>query len=152
MKLYEEIKNNTPKSFLRTTGISLNNFLSLCCKVETQIEKEKEKTPIKKRGLKKYKISQQDCVLLTLYYLRHYITFQNLGHIFDISESYCYKIYSRYARILAKVVKLPNRKHMINEVKETLIIDVSEQPIERPVSNQKEYYSGKKKDIRLRHN
>ena len=28
---------------------------------------------------------------------------------------------------------------------ETLIIDVTEQPIERPVKGQKQYYSGKKK-------
>ncbi|MDQ7057030.1 MAG: transposase family protein [Ghiorsea sp.] len=30
-------------------------------------------------------------------------------------------------------------------IKETLIVDVSEQPIERPVKHQKQYYSGKKK-------
>jgi hypothetical protein len=77
--------------------------------------------------------------------LRHYPTFANLANIFSISESYCHKVYSRYVRILAKVGKLPNRKELINSPPDTLIIDVSEQPIERPMKHQKEYYSGKKK-------
>ena len=48
------------------------------------------------------------------------------------------------ARMLAKVKKLPNRKVLLEDPAATLVIDVSEQPIERPVKNQKAYYSGKK--------
>ena len=71
------------------------------------------------------------------------------ANVFGISESYCQKIYTRYARIIAKVEILPNRKKLINSPPKTLIIDVSEQPIERPVKHQKNYYSGKK-DIQSR--
>lgn len=45
---------------------------------------------------------------------------------------------------MAKVEKLPNRKVLLEDPATTLAIDVSEQPIERPVKNQKAYYSGKK--------
>ncbi|MDD5269360.1 MAG: hypothetical protein PHO08_19965, partial [Methylococcales bacterium] len=45
----------------------------------------------------------------------------------------------------AKVEKLPNRKVLLEDPVATLVIDVSEQPIERPVKNQKAYYSGKKR-------
>jgi len=100
---------------------------------------------LKKRGLKKSKLSLEDVVLLTFYYLRHYPTFKNLSNIFDISESYCYKIYYKIVRILAKVGTLPNRKSLLENPPETLIIDVTEQPIERPIKGQKQYYSGKKK-------
>ncbi|MGZ8952939.1 MAG: IS5/IS1182 family transposase, partial [Methylobacter sp.] len=62
-----------------------------------------------------------------------------------ISESYCHKVYARTARMLAKVEKLPNRKALLEYPAATLVIDVSEQPIERPVKNQKAYYSGKKR-------
>jgi len=48
---------------------------------------------------------------------------------------------------LAKVEKLPNRKALLEYPAATLAIDVSEQPIERPVKNQKAYYSGKKRPI-----
>ncbi len=68
-----------------------------------------------------------------------------MADIFEISESYCQKIYSRYARILAKVETLPNRKKLLENPPDTLIIDVTEQPIERPVKGQKPYYSGQKK-------
>jgi len=85
----------------------------------------------------------EDRLLLTLYYFRHYPTLINLGGGFGISESYCHKIYVRTARVLAKVEKLPNRKALLQEPAATLMIDVSEQPIERTVKNQKAYYSGK---------
>ncbi len=39
---------------------------------------------------------EEDRLLLTLYYLRHYPTFANLGDIFGISESYCCKIYNDF--------------------------------------------------------
>jgi hypothetical protein len=45
---------------------------------------------------------------------------------------------------VAKVEKLPNRKALLGDPASTLVIDVSEQPIERPVKNQIAYYSGKK--------
>ena len=60
-------------------------------------------------GLKKSKLICEDRILLTLYYLRHYPTLMNLANLFEISESYCNKIYSRYSKILTKVENLPNR-------------------------------------------
>jgi hypothetical protein len=39
-------------------------------------------------------------------------------------------------------------KSLTSEALETVLIDVTEQEIERPKQGQKEYYSGKKKDIR----
>ena len=83
-------------------------------------------------------------MLLTLYYLRHYPTLINLAAVFGISESYCHKVYARTAKLLVKVEKLPNRKALLEDPAATLAIDVSEQPIERPVNNQKANYSGKK--------
>lgn len=55
----------------------------------------KKRNPLKKRGLKKSKLSLEERVLLTIYYLRHYPTFVNLANIFEISESYCHRIMLR---------------------------------------------------------
>jgi len=145
VKPFNQIHTYSPSQFKRATGISRKNFKRIRRKVDNHISSQKEIKPITKRGLKPSKLFLSDCILLTLYYLRHYPTFDNLGNVFNISESYCHKIYSRYARIIAKVETLPNRKKLINSPPETLIIDVSEQPIERPVKHQKDYYSGKKK-------
>ena len=57
-----------------------------------------------------FKLFINNCILLTLYYLRHYPTFANLANVSGISESYCQKVYVRYARIIAKIETLPNRK------------------------------------------
>jgi len=86
----------------------------------------------------------EDRLLLTLYYLRHYPTLINLAAVFGISESYCHKVYARTARILAKVEKASQPQGTVGRSRRTVAIDVSEQPIERPVKNQKAYYSGKK--------
>ena len=96
------------------------------------------------RGRKDSKLALEDRLLLTLYYLRHYPALINLATVFGISESYCHKVYAHTARLLAKVEKLPNRKALLENPSATWVIDVSEQPIERPVKNQKAYYSGKK--------
>ena len=145
VKSFNKLHTDSPDEFKRITGISKESFESLYNKVDDHIIAQKSCNPITKRGRKPSKLSLHDCILITLYYLRHYPTFKNLGNIFNISESYCQKIYTRYARIIAQVETLPNRKELINDPPETLIIDVSEQPIERPVKHQKDYYSGKKK-------
>jgi len=145
MKKYQEIETDTSETFKRMTGLSKDNFQDLGEKANTYIEEEKKRNPLKQRGLRKSKLSLEDGILLTLYYLRHYPTFINLADVFENRSSYCHKIYSRYARILAKVETLPNRKNLTLNPPDTLIIDVSEQPIERPVKGQKPYYSGQKK-------
>lgn len=145
MKPFSAVCDYKPEKFERETGLSKANFSSLVDKVAVYIDAKKQSRPLSKRGKQDSKLSPEDHVLLTLYYLRHYPTFSNLGDVFDLSESYTCKIYHRYVRILAQVEKLSNRKDLLELAPETLIIDVSEQPIERPVKRQRSYYSGKKK-------
>ncbi len=145
MEPYKETALYSPQKFLRMAGITKQNFLDLSDKIEQYIEHDKNLNPLKRRGLKSSKLSLKDCTLLTLYYMRHYTTFQVLGSVFDIQESYCHKIYNRYVRIIVNIEKLPNRLELIDNKRDSLVIDVSEQPIERPVKHQKQYYSGKKK-------
>jgi hypothetical protein len=142
---YEHLRREPPGKFKRATGLTKENFETLCEKTEAHLREEKERNPQKRRGLKATKLSLANCILLTLYYLRHYPTFANLADVFEISESYCHKIYTRYSKILIQVEPLPNRKTWLENPPTTLVIDVTEQPIERPVKGQKSYYSGKKK-------
>jgi hypothetical protein len=145
MSQFETIKSLPTCTFVRKVGINLPHFLWLWHKVAQYEDKERQKWPMKNRGLSSKKLSLQDKVLLTFYYLRHYHTFEQLGPMFGISESYACKIYHRYLDILVKVLKLPSRKALLDRALEAIIIDVSEQPIERPTRKQRQYYSGKKK-------
>ena len=144
MTPYAQLPTDKPEEFLRTVGLSQEDFLHLHGKLAAYLDEQKALNPLTRRGRKDSKLALEDRLLLTLYYLRHYPTLINLAAVFGISESYCHKIYARTARLLAKVEKLPNRKALMEDSVATVVIDVSEQPIERPVKNQKAYYSGKK--------
>ena len=150
MTPYAQLPTHKPEEFIRIVGLSHENFLYLHGKLAAYLDEPKALNPLTRRGRKDSKLVSEDRLLLTLYYLRHYPILINLAAVFGISESYCHKVYARTTRILAKVEKLPNRKALMEDPAATLVIDVSEQPIERPVKNQKAYYSGKKNAIRSR--
>ena len=49
--------------------------------------------------------------------------------------------------MMVKIFNVDGAKSLTSETLETVLIDVTEQEIERPKKGQKEYYSGKKKSI-----
>jgi hypothetical protein len=101
---------------------------------------------MRQRGLKG-SLTIADQLLLTLIYLRQYHTFLQLGEMFSISESYAHKHYTFISKQLMKALDLPDDKSLTAENLK-LVADVTEQEIERPVTQQKSYYSGKKSDTR----
>jgi len=145
MSIYANIKSLPTHNFVRKVGLNLPRFLYLCRLVAEYEAKEQEEQPMKKRGAPAKKLTFPDKILLTLYYLRHYQTFDLLGEHFGISESYACKVYHRYHDILVKVLRLPSRKRLLEDDLEAILIDVTEQPIERPKKHQRNFYSGKKK-------
>ena len=146
MGIFEQVKGQPADDFLRDVGISLETFFILLEKITAYILAKQERRPMKRRG-QKSEFPLADQLLLTFYYLRHYATFDRLGKQFSISESYANKIYHRMLNILLKVLKMNNRKELMSNDLETIVIDVTEQPIERPKHKQKAYYSGKKNAI-----
>lgn len=63
--------------------------------------------------------------------------------MFSISESYSQKRYTFISKRLMKALVLPNDKALTGENLK-VIADVTEQEIERPLKEQKSFYSGKK--------
>jgi len=150
MTPYAQLPTHKPEEFLRIVGLSQEDFQHLHGKLAAYLDEQKVINPLSRRGRKDSKLALEDRLLLTLYYLRHYPTLINLAAVFGISESYCHKVYARTARLLAKVEKLPNRKARLEDPAATLAIDVSEQPIERPVKNQESVLLRKKNATRSR--
>lgn len=99
--------------------------------------------PMRKRGLKTSSLSLADHLVLTLLYLRQYHTFLQLAAMFGISESYANKRYHFINDRLMKALEIPNDKGL-TLANLSLVVDVTEQEIERPLQEQKSYYSGKK--------
>lgn len=146
---FKKAKLQKSDDFKRDTGISLDNFFQIISLVENHIKKRHKKNPNLAKGVKP-SLSVSDRVLLTIYYIRHHPTFVNLGDNFGISESYANKIYHYILNILVKELHVKGNKELLNKDLDTIVIDVSEQEIERPVKKQKDYYSGKKKSILLK--
>jgi hypothetical protein len=80
-----------------------------------------------------------------LIYYRSYITQEFLGYLFGIDDSRVCRLIKRLEPLLARIVAIRKDRHLSQEEVENLIIDATEQPIERPKSRQRKYYSGKKK-------
>ncbi len=143
MNKYEQIQKN-PKQALRLIGLKLSDFDLLLEKVQNYIILEKEKNPISQRGIKS-KLSVAEQLILTLMYLKHYPTFVKLAFEFEICESHASKIYHKYINILHEVIGLPGTKKIKIKDCSKLIIDVTNQTIERPIQDQQKYYNGSKK-------
>jgi len=143
MSLYERYKMKKPAEFTRLVGINYGAFQIILEKLNLQIARFKAEKPIRQRG-RKSSLSIEDQLLLTLIYLRQYHTFLQLGEMFSISESYANKRYEFISSQLLKVLDVPNQKTLEKEDL-TVLMDVTEQPVERPVKQQKQYYSGKKR-------
>ena len=145
MSVFEKYKLKRPAEFTRLVGVNFGTFQIILKKLENEISRYKQLNPMRQRGLKS-SLTIADQLLLTLIYLRQYHTFLQLGEMFSISESYAQKRYTFISKRLMKALHLPNDKDLTAENLK-LVADVTEQEIERPVSEQKSYYSGKKSDI-----
>ena len=142
MSLFEKYELKKPAEFTRLVGVNYGTFEIIREKLETEIIRYKQAKPMRQRGLKS-SLPVADQLLLTLIYLRQYHTFLQLGEMFSISESYAQKRYTFISKRLIKALDLPNDKSLTTD-QLTIIADVTEQEIERPVKKQKSYYSGKK--------
>ena len=146
MKRFKTLQYRSPAKFLRAVGISLEQFVTLRDKILACIQAEQKAQPMKKRGRKAITLTVEDKLLLTLTYLRHYPTFDQLGDQFGICESYAHKVYQQYVDRLVKVCHVPGKKALLDQGIGAIIVDVTEQPMERPTHHQGDWYSGKKND------
>ncbi len=135
----------SPKKFRRKVGVKRRTFVAIFKQVKAYIKEERTQQPLHCRGKKSRALSLIDKLLLTFIYLRQYPTFEELGDMFGISESYANKLYHRHLDILVRMLRLPGKNALLEQGIEAILIDVTEQPMERPLKKQRQWYSGKKK-------
>ena len=146
MSLFEKYKLRRPADFTRLVGVNYAAFNIILDRLKNEIIRYRNTKLVCNRGLPS-SLSIEDQLLLTLTYLRQHHTFLQLGEMFAISESYAHKRYTFITRRLMKAMDIPNDKALLaDNIK--LIADVTEQEIERPLKEQRSYYSGKKSIIR----
>lgn len=141
----ETLKPGHGKLFRRRVGIRRRTFRQLYKRVRQHLDQERQQNPLSRRGKPSTALTLTEKLLLTFIYLRQYPTFEQLGAMFGVSESYANKIFHQYLDILVKVGRLPGHKALLDGEFQAILLDVTEQPIERPLKHQRDYYSGKKK-------
>lgn len=141
MPIYNKIKNKSDKFFRRITGVKRDTFNAM---VNTVLDWKNSQTG-KKRSGRKPDLCIEDEILMTLEYLREYRTYAHIATDFGIHESNCCRGIKKIEDILIKSGKfnLPKRKELISNLEiEAILVDVTEQPIERP--KKKRLKNGKK--------
>ena len=129
----------------RLLGLTPATIEILFNQVQVEISCRQTAHSISKRG-RKCKLSLLEQLVLTLLYLRQYSTFLAIAERFSISESYAQKRYVKMRSLLISVCQVEGTTALKDHLwSGDVAIDVSEQPIERPQANQRDYYSGKKK-------
>ena len=88
--------------------------------------------------------TMRDHLLAMLMYYRTYVTYDFLGYLFGLSTSNIWYAVNRIQPLVLKVVAIKKERSLKADEVAALLVDATEQPINRPKKGQKLYYSGKK--------
>lgn len=144
--LYLQAKHLKPAEFKRFWGVKLETFKQMV-EIVRQNEWQKKKTG------RPGKISREDQVLMTLEYWREYRTYFHIGQSWGVTESTACRTIRKIENILseARVFTLPGKKSLYQSESliNTVVVDVTESPIERPKKNRNNSIAARKKSIPL---
>jgi hypothetical protein len=130
---YQTVKNLNPEKFKRLCGVNLETFNCMVKLVENH-------DSLKKKTGRPSKLSLENQVLMTLEYLREYRTYFHIGQSWGLNESTVYRIITKIEKILinSPVFRLPGKKQLLKSKNQiSVVVDVTENPIERPKKNRK---------------
>ena len=131
--------------FRRLTGVTVPTFDQMLKKLrapwaKTEQSKAKSGRPWEVGGL-------EDHLLVMLIYYRCYVTQEFLGFFYNVDKSVICRTIQRIERHAKPLFGVRREPRITRKEAEALIVDCTEQQIQRPGGNavQKEHYSGKKK-------
>ena len=123
---YETIKILSEEDFKRSTGVQQQTFEKMLEVVEAGLRDFGRPT----------RLSRADQLLMTLMYWREYRTEFHIGLTYGVSESTVCRTIQKVENVLiqSKQFHLPGKKRLKTSETtiEVVLIDVTEQPIERP--------------------
>ena len=142
MDLYRKLAKR-PNIFKNITGISLEKFKATLDLLEPKL------STLCKRKIKtgrpyQIKTAENQLACLLIYY-RTYITQLFLSFKFNVDAATVCRTIKRLEPHLKNVLAIKKEKVLSYEAFEYLLLDATEQRIQRPKKDQEKYYSGKKK-------
>jgi len=137
--------NDKASTFKRLFGVKPKTF-------EKMMEiLQKEYGKLHKKGGRTPKLSVEDKLMITLKYLREYRTMEHIGYDYGVCKSTVSESIQWVENTLKKdnAFKLPGKKVLkeVPAVKEYIVVDVTESPINRPKKNKKSTIRGKRSAI-----
>jgi hypothetical protein len=143
---YETIQQLKDTDFKRLTGVYRETFEEMLKVIET--------------GLRTFgrppKLSRADQLLMTLMYWREYRTEFHIAQSYGVSEATVCRTIRKVEDILvrSKKFRLPGKKALqpSDTVFEVILVDASEQPVERPKKARKGITAAKREDIPKKRN
>lgn len=115
-----------PKMFTRLVGLSPQQFDELLHELEGAWE-EAERARLSARTRKnrigagnRYKLALDGMLLMTLIYLRHYLTMEFLGVLFDLDRANVCRIINRMLPLLEEVLPSPGRSKSLQKIADAI--------------------------------
>jgi hypothetical protein len=142
---YKKIKNYKNEKFKRLTGVKKETFAKMLNVLETELRDFGRPT----------KLSRADQLLMTLMYLREYRTQFHIAETYEVSEATVSRTIRKVEDTLMQSGEftLPGKKELQDSetIIEVIVVDVAEQPIERPKKSKKALTAAKRSDIPKKH-
>jgi len=138
---YKDIKDWKGADFKRLTGVQSRTFAKMLSVLEKELPNF-GRPP---------KLSRADQLLMTLMYWREYRTQFHIAGSYGISEATVCRTINKVEDALTQSgeFRLPGKKALqpSDTLIEVVLVDVSEQPIERPKKSKNSTTAAKRKDI-----
>lgn len=147
MLSFEKLSSR-PKSFRRITGVEVDIFLKMVEQIQPLWKQRRNN--FEKGGRHHNLNGLENHLLAMLMYYRCYVTYEFLGYFFDSDETTIMRSIKRLEKIAVQVIHIEKNREISQKDVEYLILDATEQPVQRPVKGQKKFYSGKKKKHTLK--
>lgn len=131
-----------PRIFRKLTGISLSDFHLLCEQLRPVA-----KSLFKTTGRPPVLATLEDKLTVLFIYYRTYATHEFIGYFVGLDNSNICRLFRQLEPLVASVIHIKKDRTLTQDKVEELLLDVTEQPIQRPKEKKarKKYYSGKKK-------
>ena len=142
---YEKIKDYEKEKFKRLTGVKKETFGKMVKVLETEL-RDFGRPP---------KLSRADQLLMTLMYWREYRTQFHIAETYGVSEATVSRTIKKVENGLIKSgqFSLPGKKTLQDSenIIEVIVVDVAEQPIERPKKSKNDHTAAKRSDTLKKH-
>jgi len=142
---YEDIKDWKDTDFKRLTGVMHETFKKMLAVLEKELPNFGRPS----------KLSRADQLLMTLMYWREYRTQFHIAGSYGISEATVCRTINKVEEALMRSgeFRLPGKKVLqpSDTIIEVVLVDVSEQPIERPKKSTNDTTAAKRSDTPKKH-